>query len=171
MKVQLEHKEPLENSSADDLARVLIARFGLSPRKSDASAQFHKLLLELSERKKSANRDKRPELAVMPVEEMGSFAGIRRQTMYDYLHRWLDLQILKKTSFVASGKVIIGYELNGQNVEGAFRKAETCIKNHLDTSFKLIEQLQSEVKKEKLRIGKPDDVESTESTVSTGSLS
>ena len=170
MKVQLEHKEPSDNATADEFAKVLVARFGLSPRKSDASAQFHRLLLELSERKKSANRDKRPEVAVMPVEEMGSFAGIRRQTMYDYLHRWLDLQILKKTSFVASGKVIIGYELNGQNIEGAFRKAETCIKNHLDASFKLVEQLQSEVKKEKLRAGTPDESETPESTVSTGSL-
>ncbi len=170
MKVQLEHKEPIEGATAEELARVLISRFGLAPRKSDASAQFHRLLLELSERKKSANRDKRPELAVMPVEEMGSFAGIRRQTMYDYLHRWLDLQILKKTSFVASGKVIIGYELNGQNVETAFRKAETCIKNHLESSFKLIEQLQSEVKKEKLRAGKTDESEVPESTVLADNL-
>ena len=122
-----------------------------------ASAQFHKLVLELYERKKMSNRDKRPELAIMPVEEMGSFAGIKRQTMYDYLHRWLDLQILKKTSFVSSGKVVIGYELNGSNLEGAFRKAEVQVKNHLESSFKIIDQLQNEIKKEKLKAGKPEE--------------
>ena len=61
------------------------------------------------------------------------------------------LNLLKKTSFVSDGKVVIGYELNGNNLEGAFRKAEATIKAHIDTSFRLIEQLQSEIKKEKLR--------------------
>lgn len=157
MKIQLEQKEALENATVEELAKILLARFGLMPRKRDANAQFHRLLLELYERKKAANRDKHPEIAVMSVEEMGSFAGIKRQTMYDYLHRWLDLQILKKTSFVSSGKVVIGYELNGNNLEGAFRKAETAIKGHLESSFKLIETLQNEIKKEKLKSGKPDE--------------
>lgn len=112
---------------------------------------MHKLILELSERKKAANREKKPELAVMPVEDMGLFAGIKRQTMYEYLHRWLDLNILKKTSFVNNGKVVIGYELNGTNLEGAFRKAESTIKTHLEGSFKLVEHLQTEIKREKLR--------------------
>lgn len=150
MKIQLQHKEADENT-VEELSKTLMARFGLVPRKKDGNAQMHKLLLELYERKKSANRDKKPELAVVPVEEMASFAGIKRQTMYEYLHRWLDLQILKKTSFVSDGKVVIGYELNGINVEGAFRKAETTIKNHLEQSFKIIENLQNEIKKEKLR--------------------
>ena len=87
----------------------------------------------------------------MPVEEMAFFAGIKRQTMYDYLHRWLDLNILKKTSFVSGGKVVIGYELNGTNLENAFRKAESKIKGHLDASFRVIAGLQKEIKKEKLR--------------------
>jgi len=87
----------------------------------------------------------------MPVEEMAIHAGIKRQTMYDHLNRWLQLNILKKTSFVSGGKVIIGYELNGTNLEGAFRKAESTIKSHLDASFRIIEILQNEVKKEKLR--------------------
>ena len=52
---------------------------------------------------------------------------------------------------------MIGYELNGSNLEGAFRKAEVSIKNHLDYSFKVIEQLQNEIKKDKLRQGKSDD--------------
>lgn len=153
MKIQLEHKEPPEQPSPEEIAKVLLARFGLVPRKKDGNAQMHKLLLELSERKKAANREKKPELAVMPVEDMGTFAGIKRQTMYEYLHRWLDLNILKKTSFVSNGKVVIGYELNGTNLEGAFRKAESTIKAHLEDSFKLIELLQNEIKREKLKSG------------------
>ena len=156
IKIQLENAEALD-AKPDEIARVLLARFGLLPRKRDGNAQMHALLLELYERKKKANREKRPELAVLPVEEMGLHARIARQTMYEYLHRWLELSILKKTSFVADGKVVIGYELNGNNLEGAFRKAETTLKNHLESSFKLIEQLQTEIKKEKLKAGKSDD--------------
>ena len=150
MKIQLEKKEALENATPEELAKTLIARFGLHPRKKDGNAQMHTLLLELYERKKTANRDKKPETAVMPVEEMGEKAGIKRQTMYEYLHRWLDLGLLKKTSFVNDGKVIIGYELNGVNLEGAFRKAESTIHQHLNDSFKIIENLQNEIKKEKI---------------------
>ena len=157
MKIQLEKKEAVDQATSEELARVLLSRFGLLPRKKDGTAEMHKLLLELYERKKQSNRERRPELAVLPVEEMGMFAGIKRQTMYDYLRRWLDLQLLKKTSFVANGKVVIGYELNGTNLESTFRKAETAIKNHLDYSFRVIEQLQSEIKKDKLRQGKSDD--------------
>ncbi len=171
MKIQLEHKDAPEQASPDDIAKTLLTRFGLVPRKKDGNAQMHKLLLELSERKKAANRDKKPEAAVMPVEDMGTFAGIKRQTMYEYLHRWLDLNILKKTSFVNNGKVVIGYELNGTNLEGAFRKAESTIKSHLDDSFKLIELLQTEIKKEKLRGPSeeiPQPAESSEKAENSG---
>jgi len=150
MEFLLDNAEAI-NNDVEELAKVLLARFGLLPRKKDGSAQLHKLLLALYERKKEANRDKTPERAVLPVEEMALHAGIKRQTMYDYLHRWLDLQILKKTSFVSSGKVIIGYELNGTNLESAFRKAEQTLSNHVETSFRIIELLQNEIKKEKLR--------------------
>jgi len=150
MEFLLGNAEPLTNET-EELSKVLVARFGLTPRKKDGNAQFHKLLIQLYERKKEANREKKPEAAVMPVEEMALYAGIKRQTMYDHLKRWLDLQILKKTSFVANGKVVIGYELNGTNLEGAFRKAESTIKTHLEMSFKLIENLQNEIKKDKLR--------------------
>jgi len=150
MEFLLGNAEPI-NQEVEELSKVLIARFGLSPRKKDGTAQLHKLLLQLYERKKEANREKKPELAVLPVEEMALYAGIKRQTMYDYLRRWLDFQILKKTSFVSGGKVVIGYELNGNNLEGAFRKAESTLKGHLEASFRLIEQLQNEIKKEKLR--------------------
>ncbi len=145
------------NNDVHELSKVLLARFGLLPRKKDGSAQLHKLLLELYERKKVANKDKKPEAAVMPVEEMALHAGIKRQTMYDYLNRWLDLQVLKKTSFVANGKVVVGYELNGTNLEGAFRKAESTLKGHMDASFRVIEQLQNEIKKEKLRSNKSEE--------------
>ncbi|MEM3154267.1 MAG: hypothetical protein QW165_01730 [Candidatus Woesearchaeota archaeon] len=150
MEFLLDNAEPV-NHEVEELSKVLLARFGLLPRKKDGNAQMHKLLLQLYERKKEANREKKPEAAVMPVEEMALYAGIKRQTMYDYLKRWLDLQILKKTSFVSGGKVVIGYELNGTNLEGAFRKAEATLKGHLDASFKIIENLQNEIKKEKLR--------------------
>ena len=151
MKIQLEHAEALPDGNVEELARVLLARFGLLPRKKDGNAAMHKLLLELYEKKKLANRDRKPESAVIPVEMMGNVAGIKRQTMYEYLHRWLDLGILKKTSFVSDGKVVIGYELNGANLEGAFRKAEVTIRNHLDASFKVINDLQNEIKKDKIR--------------------
>lgn len=158
LKIQLEHAESLPDANVEELSRTLLARFGLLPRKKDGNAAMHKLLLELYERKKVANRDRKPEAAVIPVEMMGNVAGIKRQTMYEYLHRWLDLGILKKTSFVSDGKVVIGYELNGANLEGAFRKAETSIRNHLDASFKLVDTLQNEIKKAKIREGlKPDD--------------
>ena len=151
MKIQLEKAEALHDANNEELAKTLLARFGLLPRKKDGSAAMQKLLLELYECKKQANREKKPELAVLPVELMGAVAGIKRQTMYEYLHRWLDLNILKKTSFVSEGKVIIGYELNGTNLEGAFRKAESTIKGHLESSFRLIELLQTEIKREKLK--------------------
>ena len=153
MKIQLEHAEALPDASIDELSRTLLSRFGLLPRKKDGSAAMHKLLLELYERKKVANRDRKPESAVIPVEMMGNVAGIKRQTMYEYLHRWLDLSILKKTSFVSDGKVVVGYELNGANLEGAFRKAEASIRNHLEASLRIVDTLQNEIKKEKIRQG------------------
>jgi len=151
MKFELEVTEPLPDADTEEIARILLARFGLLPRKKDGQAKMHKLLLELYERKKAANREKRPEDAVMTVEDMGVFAGIKRQTMYDYLGRWLALNLLKKTSFVANGKVVIGYELNGTNLESAFRKAEATVKNHLEQSIDIVKGLQNEVKKEKIR--------------------
>jgi len=149
--IELGHAEPLPDATSEELSKIVLSRFGLVPRKKDGVAKFHNLLLELYERKKAANREKQPESAVMTVEEMGIFAGIRRQTMYDYLNRWLHLNVLKKTSFVNKGKVVIGYELNGTTLEGAFRKAEQTIKNHIETTMEMIKRIQHEVKREKLR--------------------
>jgi DNA primase catalytic subunit len=151
MKFELEVTEPLPDAGTEEIARILLARFGLLPRKKDGQAKMHSLLLELYERKKVANREKKPEEAVMTVEDMGVFAGIKRQTMYDYLGRWLSLNLLKKTSFVANGKIVIGYELNGTNLESAFKKAESTVKNHLEQSIEIVRSLQSEVKREKIR--------------------
>jgi hypothetical protein len=161
MKFELEVTEPLPDAETEEIARILLARFGLLPRKKDGQAKMHKLLLELYERKKSANRQKSPEEAVMTVEDMGVFAGIKRQTMYDYLGRWLSLSLLKKTSFVANGKVVIGYELNGTNLESAFKKAEHTIRSHVEQSIDIVRSLQNEVKKEKIRQNIPssDDKE------------
>jgi len=149
--IELNHAEALPDAAPEELARIIVARFGLLPRKKDGSAKMQTLLLEMYERKKSANREKKPELAVMPVEQMGFFAGIKRQTMYDYLRRWLDLNIVKKTSFVNDGKVVIGYELNGATMKDAFEKAATAVKNHLEHSLILVDKLQNEIKREKIK--------------------
>ena len=159
MKFELDVAEPLPDAETEEIARVLLARFGLLPRKKDGQAKMHTLLLELYERKKTSNREKKPEAAVMTVEDMGVFAGIKRQTMYDYLGRWLSLNLLKKTSFVANSKVVIGYELNGTNLESAFKKAEMTIKNHMDLSLDIVRGLQNEVKKEKIRQNMPSSPE------------
>jgi len=151
MKIELDLIEPVEHASSEELAKVILARLGLLPRKKDALAKFHKLLVELYEKKKLSARERKPELAVMTVEEMGLHAGIKRQTMYDYLNRWLILNVLKKTSFVSDGKIITGYELNGSNLEAAFRKAEYVIQNHMSTTFDIIKEFQNELKKDKLK--------------------
>jgi len=151
MKIELDLVEPVDNASSEELAKIILARLGLLPRKVDALAKFHKLLIEFYERKKLANKEKKPELAVLTVEEMGLHAGIKRQTMYDHLNRWLVLNFLKKTSFVSDGKIITGYELNGPNIEAAYKKAEYYIHGHLNTTFEIIKQFQNELKKDKLR--------------------
>jgi len=155
MKIELDLVEPVELASSDELAKIILARLGLLPRKKDALAKFQKLLLELCERKKIANRDRKPEFAVMTVEEMGLYAGIKRQTMYDHLNRWLTLNLLKKTSFVADGKIVTGYELNGTNLESAFKKAEYVVHNQMSLTQDIVRQFQNEIKKEKLRASVP----------------
>ena len=55
MKIQLKHAESIDNTP-EEIAKTILTRFGLVPRKKDGTAKFHKLLLELYERKKQANR-------------------------------------------------------------------------------------------------------------------
>ena len=78
MKIQFEQKEATDQATSEELAKVLLARFGLLPRKKDGTAQMHRLLLELYERKKRANREKQLEAAVMPVEDMAMSTPMNR---------------------------------------------------------------------------------------------
>jgi len=150
MKITLTEKEPGLNPTSDELAKIIISRIGLEPRKSGSTENMHKVFLEVYERSKLANREKKPESAVMTVEEMAVFAGITRQTMYDYLKRWLALNLIVKTSYIKESKVIIGYKLNGPTIESAFEKSVLKIQNHMDITKKYITELQRLLKNEKI---------------------
>ena len=149
-KIILNQREPGMNPNSDELARVILERIGLNPRKSGATDKMHRTLLELYERSKEAAKEKDPKKSVMTVEEMGYFAGISRQTMYDYLKRWLDLNLITKTSFIDNQKVVIGYKLNGNTLETAFEKSMVHIKNNMELTLKYIGELQKIIKKEKI---------------------
>ena len=60
MKIQLGKKEADYDADVEGATRVLLHRFGLEPRKKDGLAKMHSLVLELYERKKQANREKKP---------------------------------------------------------------------------------------------------------------
>lgn len=149
-KIILKHEEASMNPTSEELAKVVLSRIGLQPRKKGATEKMHRTLVELYEKAKMAHREKNPEAAVMTVEEMGYFAGITRQTMYDYLRRWLDLNLIIKTSYIKDNSVVIGYKLNGSTLEVAFEKAKVQIVNHLDLTSKYINQLQKLIKNEKI---------------------
>lgn len=149
-KIVLANHEPGLNPTAEDLSKIILARIGLMPRKKGSTDKMHQTLLELYERSKQAYRKKKPELSIMTVEDMGTFAGISRQTMYDYLGRWTELGLIAKTSFINEGKVIIGYKLNGNTLEQAFQKSIAAIQDNLSTTQNLIRELQKTVKNEKI---------------------
>ncbi len=149
-KIILTEQDPGMNANSEELAKVIINRLGLSPRKEGSTDKMYRTLLELYERSKHANREKNAELAVMTVDDMGYFAGITRQTMYEYLKRWMGLNIIVKTSYIKDGKVVIGYKLNGNTLEQAFEKSMQKVSNNLETSMKYIRELQRIVKNEKL---------------------
>lgn len=138
------------NPTSEDLAKVVMSRMGLEPRKSGSTDKMYRTLVEMYERSKAAHRDKRPELAVMTVEEMGAYAGITRQTMYDYLSRWLELNMIVKTSYIVDNKVVIGYKLNGPTLEASFEKAQQQISNNMELTMKYIRELQKRIKNEKI---------------------
>jgi hypothetical protein len=147
----LTNKEPSSvNPDSKELANVIINRVGLSPRKKGSTDQMYRVLIELYEKMKLSAKHKKPELAVLTVEEMGNVAGITRQTMYDYIKRWLDLDLITKTTYIYEGKVIIGYKLNGSTLENAFEKAHIKVKNHMESTLKYVKELQNTVKKEKI---------------------
>ena len=133
-----------------ELAEIIITRMGLSPRKTGSTDQMYKVLIELYERMKLASKEKKPELSVLTVEEMGNHAGITRQTMYDYIKRWLDLELISKTTYIYENKVIVGYKLNGITLENAFEKSVVKIKNNLEQTLKHVRDLQNTIKKEKI---------------------
>jgi len=153
--------EPGINMNSEELARVIVQRLGLTPRKKGSTDKLHKVLLQLYEKAKEANRTKDITKSVMTVEEMAYFAGITRQTMYEYLSRWLDLNLITKMSYVnRDNKVVIGYRLNGYTLESAFEKAKSVILNHLSQTEKLIKELQRIRKNEKIKetIDKKKDI-------------
>lgn len=151
MKFVLNDTEPNLNSDSSQLGSVILERIGLEPRKKGSTEKMHRTLIELYERAKKSLKEKNPTLAIMTVEEMGSYAGITRQTMYDYLKRWLALNIITKTSYVDKNqKVVIGYKLNGNTLEASFQKAAIKIKNHLDETINYVLELQRILKNEKI---------------------
>jgi len=149
-KIIIGDHEPGINPTAEELSKVVMARMGLMPRKEGATDKMHNVLVELYEKMKTAQREKRPETSVMTVEELGLHAGITRQTMYDYLKRWLELDLIAKTSYISDGKVVVGYKLNGNTLESSFEKAVQRINNHLETSMKYVRELQKLIKNEKI---------------------
>ena len=158
MDIQLGLSKPLDNANSRELTRCILDRFGLLPRKSGAKIHVENLVMELYERKKRAYKDKNQDAAIMTVEEMATFSNISRQTMYDYLYRFLSLNILKKTSFISQNKLVVGYELSGNNLETSFSKAIELINEQLSTSMDIIKDLQNEIKKEKLRYAQNRDL-------------
>ena len=174
-KIILNSVEASMNPTSEELAKVILYRVGLMPRKKGATEKMFHTFLELYERAKSSYRDKKPEKAVMTVEEMGLFAGITRQTMYDYLGRWLELGLIQKASYIKDDKVVIGYKLAGNTLESAFEKAMQKINGHMDITVKYVAELQKLIKNEKISISQkmraadsevaenePEDEESTE---------
>ena len=150
-KIILTNVEPGMSPNSNELANVIINRLGLMPRKKGSTDKMHKPLLELYEKAKEAAKTKDQRLAVMTVEEMAFFAGITRQTMYEYLKRWLGIAVIVKTSYIDhNGKAVIGYRLNGNTLEDAFEKTQMKIRNNLEFSLKYIKELQRLIKNEKI---------------------
>lgn len=149
-KIVLTNAKPSMNPTSLELADVILNRIGLNPRKSGSTDKMQATLLQMYEKMKIANREKNPEYSVMTVEEMAIFAGISRQTMYEYLNRWLDLQLIIKTSYIKDRKVIIGYKLNGNTLELAFEKAIQAININLEETQDYIKELQKLLKNEKI---------------------
>ncbi|MFC1691742.1 hypothetical protein ACFL0W_06195 [Nanoarchaeota archaeon] len=149
-KIVLTNIEPGLNPDTNELASIILARLGLLPRKEGSTDKMHLTFLQMYEKTKLANREKRPESAVITVEEMAMYAGITRQTMYDYLRRWLELNLIVKTSYIKDSKVIIGYKLNGNTLESAFEKATMEVRNNMEVTMKFIKELQKTIKNEKI---------------------
>ena len=149
-KIVLQNLKPPMNPTSEELAKIVMSRVGLEPRKSGSTDKMFRTLIELYERSKVAAREKKPEMAVITVEEMAMYAGITRQTMYDYLRRWLELQMIVKTSYIKDNRVVIGYRLNGTTLESSFDKAMSRVSDNLKMTREYVTQLQKLIKNEKI---------------------
>ncbi len=149
-KIVLQDHAAPKTATSEELAKIIMSRVGLEPRKAGSTDKMFRTLIELYERSKIAHREKKPESAVMTVEEMGMYAGITRQTMYDYLRRWLDLKMIVKTSYIKDNRVIIGYRLNGNTLEAAYEKATSRITKNMEQTKEYIQLLQKQIKNEKI---------------------
>ncbi len=150
-KLILNDDEPSINPTAEELAKVIVKRLGLEPRKKGSTEHMHAVLVELYEREKLAGQTKDPTKAVITVEEMAIHAHISRQTMYEYLGRWTALDFIIKATYIdQERKVIIGYKLNGNTLESAFGKVRAKISNNLQLTEKYLEELQKLIKNEKI---------------------
>lgn len=150
-KIVIQDKEPEIGANSDQLAETIIARIGLLPRKRGATTSMHRTFVEFYERSKKATATKDPKEAVMTVEEMAIYARISRQTMYEYLQRWIELGIIQKVTYLDSAnKAIIGYKLSGSSLEDSFLKTRSVITKQLDKTQKYIQDLQKMLKNEKI---------------------
>ncbi len=146
----LTNDEPGMAPDSKEMANVIISRMGLTPRKKGSTDMMYRVLIELYERVKLSSKEKKPELAVLTVEEMGNLANITRQTMYEYLKRWTDFELVTKTTYIYEGKVIVGYKLNGVTLENAFEKAAVRIRNNVEQTLRYVKELQNSIKNEKI---------------------
>ena len=150
-KIILTNIEPGLNADSSEMANVVIQRIGLMPRKKGSTEKMHRVLIDMYERAKLATREKDPKQAIMTVENMGVSVGITRQTMYEYLRRWLELDLIIKTSYIDEwNKVVIGYKLNGTTIEQAFERAKKKVHKHLDETSKYVVEMQKLLKNEKI---------------------
>ena len=151
-KIILTDAEPGLNPSSEELTKIIIERLGLMPRKKGSTKNMYRVLLELYERAKLASKLKDQRHSIMTVDEMALFAGITKQTMYEYLPRWLGLNFITKSKFIdKNGKNVVGYRLNGNTIEEAFERVKITINNNLNFTGRYIKELQKLIKNEKIR--------------------
>lgn len=155
MKIILQNDTIPQDASSELIATILLSRIGLLPRKSGSTKDMHSVILQLYERSKLSNKLSQPQMALMSVEEMAKYANVSRQTFYEYLSRWVELNLIQKQNYVVmspTGKRIYnGYRLNGNNLLAAVEKVNETIQNNMNETIRITKLLQNEIKKEKLR--------------------
>ena len=81
-----------------------------------------------------------------------TMSGISTGTINFSLHnKYCYIDFISKATFVANGKVVKGYKLNGNTIEDAFGKARTIISKNLNETSKMITDLQKLIKNEKIK--------------------